>query len=151
MRSFLVAKVAQAILVMSVVSLPCRAQAGSPGTMIITAEPVEPGPTFDAKLRKSAVKTLTAKDGQWSLFYVAYLKRAVGAPEVNVVFYDAKDKGEPTSAFQITTQADARAVSGTLSFSKEQGFKAGHTYDVRVTRLIGGKEEVFARTALTLK
>ena len=38
-----------------------------------------------------------------------------------------------------------------VSFSADQGFKAGHKYNVMVTRLIGGHEDVYASSTITLK
>ncbi len=118
---------------------------------MITAEAVEPGDAFEANLRRAAVHSIKAKDGQWSMFFVAFLKHPPGATDVNIVFYDPKVKGEPVNVFQINTSPDAKGVSGSVSFGSEQGFKKGITYDVRLTRLIDGKEEVYARTTIALK
>jgi hypothetical protein len=38
-----------------------------------------------------------------------------------------------------------------VAISKDLGFVKGHTYDVLATRLIGGKEKVYARGTVTLK
>ena len=35
--------------------------------------------------------------------------------------------------------------------SKEKGFVIGHKYDIRATRVVGGKEKVLAKTTITLK
>ena len=63
----------------------------------------------------------------------------------------AKKEGpvEP-QAFQIGTQANAKIVMSDLTVSPEVGLKPGK-YNVRITRLVGGKETVFAKTNLELK
>ena len=38
-----------------------------------------------------------------------------------------------------------------VEISTDGGFKKGKKYEVRVTRLVKGKEEVFAKTMLLLK
>ena len=39
----------------------------------------------------------------------------------------------------------------TLEINPDAGFKVGSKYNVVVTRLVNGKEEVFAKTTLELK
>jgi hypothetical protein len=129
------------------------AHAGAPGSMVITAEAVD---TADANFEKNAKKkqiSQLAKSGdQWTLFILAFLKKAAGAKEVQLVFYDeAEKKHEPTNAFPIETQPNAKILTSSVSFSADQGFKAGHKYNVMVTRLIGGHEDVYARSTITLK
>jgi hypothetical protein len=128
------------------------ARAGAPGSMIITAEQVDTSGKFEAEAKKKSVKELRAQNDQWTLFFVAFLKHSAGSTEVNLVLYDKADKSkEPTNAFPITTQANAKVLVSNVTFGADQGFKPGHTYDVRITRLVGGKEDVYARTTLTLK
>jgi hypothetical protein len=129
------------------------ARAGSPGTMVLTAEQVD---TSDANFEKSAkskqISTLTKTGEQWSLYFLAFLKKAAGSKQVQLVFYDqAEKKHEPTQAFPIETQPSAKILTSSVTFSGDQGFKAGHKYNVLVTRLIGGHEEVYARSTITLK
>jgi len=129
-----------------------RARAGAGGTMIITAEQIDTTGKFEADAKKKAVKELRAQNEQWTLYFVAFLKKAAGSTEVNLVLYDKSDKSkEPTNAFPITTQANAKVLVSNVTFGADQGFKPGHTYEVRVTRLVCGKEDVYARTTLTLK
>jgi hypothetical protein len=129
------------------------ASAGAGGTMLITPSAVDTSSSkFEAEARKAAVKVLSAQNEQWTLHFIAFLSRAPGAPEVQLVFYDkAEKKHEPTNAFPITTKASVKVLVSNVSFGADQGFKSGHTYDVLVTRLVGGKESVFARSTITLK
>jgi len=120
------------------------ARAGSPGTMVLTAEQVD---TSDANFEKTAkskqISTLSKSGEQWTLYFLAFLKKAAGSKEVQLVFYDAAEKKhEPTQAFPIDTQPSAKILTSSVTFSADQGFKAGHKYNVLVTRLIGGDEDV---------
>ena len=129
------------------------ARAASPGTMVLTAEQVD---TSDANFEKNAkskqISSLPKSGEQWTLYFLAFLKKAAGSKQVDLVFYDqAEKKHEPTQAFPIETQPNAKILTSSVTFSPDQGFKAGHKYNVLVTRLIGGHEEVYARSTITLK
>ncbi len=68
------------------------------------------------------------------------------------LFYDVANKEhEPTNHFGITTQPSAKILASNVSFGVDQGFKAGHKYNVLITRLIGGKEDVYAKGQIMLK
>src|SRR5262245_17607176 len=123
------------------------------GSIVITAEQVDTG---NADFEKSAVKkrvaTLAKNGEQWTLYFLAFLKKSAGSKEVQLVFYDTADKKhEPTNAFPIETQPNAKILASSVSFTGDQGFKPGHKYNVLVTRLIGGKEDIYARSTITLK
>ena len=121
------------------------------GSIFITDHPIDTtSATFEKDLKKAAVTTLNLKPDGWTLHFVAYLKRAAGSPELNIVFYEAGGAHEQVNAFPIATSAKAEVLSSNIAVTTEQGFKVGNKYDVRITRLIGGKEEVYARTTLTL-
>jgi hypothetical protein len=140
-------------LVAMILGLSLQAWAGAPGTMVLTSEPID---TNDANFEKDAkakqVTTLTKSGDQWTLNFLAFLKKAAGSKEVQLVFYDeAEKKHEATNAFPIETQPSAKILVSSVSFNADQGFKAGHKYNVMVTRLIGGHEEVYARSTITLK
>jgi hypothetical protein len=136
-------------------AVPAFAGGGGPpaGSLFITPEQVDTTSAgFDKELKSKAVKTLDKTNDQWTLYFVAFLKKAAGAKQVQLVFYDTGVKEhEPTNAFPIDTQANAKILTSSVSFSGDQGFKAGHTYNVMITRLVGGKEDVYARSQVTLK
>lgn len=140
-------------LALAVVVLPLVAQAGAAGSIVITAEPVDTSSgDFEHSLKKNATKQIAAKDGQWTINFVAFLKKAAGADEVNVVFYDVAEKShEPTNAFPIQTKANAKVLVSSVAVSSDQNFKAGHTYNIMITRLVSGKEDVYARSQVSLK
>ena len=58
---------------------------------------------------------------------------------------------EPVQAYPLRTKATARMLQASIDLKDEDGFKAGKKYTVLITRLVGGKEEVYARSALELK
>ncbi len=138
-----------AVLLLASVS----AWAGAPGTMVLTAEQIDTGSAdFEKNAKKKQVSSLMKSGDQWTLYFLAFLKKAAGAKEVQLVFYDQSDKKhEPVNAFPIETQPSAKILSSSVSFNADQGFKPGHKYNVMVTRLIGGHEDVYARSTISLK
>ena len=142
-----------ALVAMVLLGLVGMARAGSPGTMVLTAEQID---TSDGNFEKTAkskqISALPKSGEQWTLYFLAFLKKAAGSKQVQLVFYDqAEKKHEPTNAFPIETQPSAKILTSSVTFSADQGFKAGHKYNVMVTRLIGGHEDVYARSTITLK
>jgi hypothetical protein len=144
----------QVAVVAGAVATAGEAAAFPKGAIIITEHEVDTkSPTFEKDLKKAARDSLNKGVEGWNLFLVAYLKKAAGADEVNLVFYELKGKGrgEQINAFPIATSAKAEILASTVAISPEQGFKAGTRYEVLITRLVGGKEDVYARTTLSLK
>ena len=146
-----------ALLVAASTLAPRLAHAGPVfpgGTLVITKEPVDTGSAdWEKQLKKTQVDTLTKVVDAWKVFLVAYLNKSAGADEVNLVFYDitAPKQREQVNAFPVATKANAKIIASSIDISPEQGFKAGNKYQVLVTRLIGGKEVIYARTTLSLK
>jgi hypothetical protein len=123
------------------------------GTLVITDHAMDPkSKTFEKDLMK-AQKGQIAKSGEsWKIHFVAYLKKAAGAAEVSLVFYEiAKGKREQLNAFPIGTQDSAKIIMSEAELTSELGFKSGGKYQVLITRLIGGKEEIYAKANLELK
>lgn len=144
-------KLAGAVLAgMMAASMP--ALGATPGSLFILAEPVEPSSGFEKEVKSKARQVVEMKNDQWTLYFVAFLKKPPGVPDVELVFYDVADKAhEPTNHFAITTQPSAKILASNISFGIDQGFKAGHKYNVLITRLVGGKEDVYAKGQVTLK
>jgi hypothetical protein len=140
-------------LIVTVLAWSMHARAASPGTMVITAEAIDTSDAdFERNAKKKQVSSLTKSGDQWTLYFLAFLKKPAGSKQVELVFYDeAVKKHEPTNAFPIETQPSAKILSSSISFNADQGFKAGHKYNVMITRLIGGHEDVYARSTITLK
>jgi hypothetical protein len=130
-----------------------RLAAAPSGTLVITDHQLDPkSKTLEQELNKAKKASLSKSGEGWHLYFVAYLKKAAGATEVNLVFYEMSGgKREQINAFPIKTQADAKILMSDAEISTEQGFKAGKKYQVLITRLIGGKEDVYARANLELR
>jgi hypothetical protein len=140
-------------LAVAMVVLAGRAQAGTPGTLVITQEAVDTSQKdFEKTLKKAAIKQLAKSGEQWTFHFIAFLTRAPGSKDVNIAFYDQAEKSkEPTNHIELQTSPNAKIMASQVTFGDDTGLKAGHTYNVLLTRVVGGKEQVFARSTLTLK
>jgi hypothetical protein len=102
------------------------------------------------KQSKTVIKS--AAPGSWTLHMTVFLKEAAGADKINIVYYDVSAKREQVNFSEVDVKPDQKMVQlNGISISKDLGFVKGHKYDVLATRLIGGKEKVYAKTTLTLK
>ena len=92
-------------------------------------------------------------DGAWTLNFMVFLKEAPGASTVNIVYYDISAKPrEQVNYSEVGVKPDQKIIQlNGVAVSKDLGFVKGHKYDVLATRIIGGKEKVYARTTVTLK
>jgi hypothetical protein len=83
---------------------------------------------------------------------MVFLKEAAGADKINVVYYDVTKKREQVNFSEVDVKPDQKmAQLNGITVSKDLGFVQGHKYEVLATRLVGGKEKVYAKTTLTLK
>jgi hypothetical protein len=140
------------LLALALVSVGGVAWAFAPGTIVVTQQQVTPGDNFEKDLKKAARTSLKNEGGKWHVYFVAFLKKAPGTPQLNIVFYDPSSKEkDPINAYPFEAKADAKVVMSDVEISTDGGFKKGKKYEVRVTRLVKGKEEVFAKTTLVLK
>ncbi len=95
------------------------------------------------------------KSGPWLVDLHATLKRAAVAGNALFVIFDEEDphaveNHEYTALYQTAIHS-GRALSARLAFHPDEGFRAGHTYRLRVAQLIGGKEMVLTEAELTLQ
>ena len=129
---------------------------GVKGKVFISDTEFGSGYASDAQMAKAVRKQSkpTIKgDGNWTLNLMVFLKEAPGADTINIVFYDISVKPrEQVNFSEVKVQPTQKIlpVNG-ISISKDLGFVKGHKYDVLATRLIGGKEKVYARGTVTLK
>jgi hypothetical protein len=113
-------------------------------------DPGEDNEAFEKQVKAAATGSLKkGEDGRWHLYFVAWLKKKPGTEEINIVFYEP-GKGHDPVAFPLRTRPDAKVLVSDVSVAPEDGLKGGKKYDVRITRLSNGHEEVFARTSLEL-
>src|SRR4051812_19681944 len=82
-----------------------RAEAVPNGMLVITDHAMDPkSKTFEKELMKAQKTALNRSGDVWHLYFVGYLKKAAGAAEVNLVFYDITGgKHEQVNAFPIGT------------------------------------------------
>ena len=102
---------------------------------------------------KKQSRTAIKGDGAWTLNFMVFLKEAPGAASVNIVYYDVSAKPrEQVNYSEVGVKPDQKIIQlNGVAISKDLGFVKGHKYDVLATRLIGGKEKVYAKTTITLK
>ena len=105
-----------------------------------------------AAIKRQSKTTIKGEGGTWSLNFMMFLNAAPGAEKINIVYYDLSKKHEQVDFTEINVKQDQKIVQlNGQAVSKEKGFVKGHTYDVRATLLIGGKEKVYAKATITLK
>jgi hypothetical protein len=103
-------------------------------------------------IKRQSKTTIKGENGVWALNFMVFLNAAPGAEKINIVYYDLSKKHEQVDFAEISVKPDQKIVQlNGQAVSKEKGFVKGHTYDVRATRLIGGKEKVYAKATITLK
>jgi hypothetical protein len=104
-----------------------------------------------AAIKKQA-KAVISGTGGWTINLAVFLKEAAGADKINIVYYDVSAKHEQVNFSEVAVKPDQKMVElNGIALSTDLGFVKGHKYDVLATRLIGGKEKVYAKTTMTLK
>ena len=104
----------------------------------------------------SAIKkqstTVIKGDNAWTINLAVFLKEAAGAKKINIVYYDLSAKHEQVNFSEIDVTPDQKMVElNGIALSSDLGFVKGHKYDVLATRIVGGKEKVYAKATMTLK
>ena len=145
-----------AILALAVAALaPRTARAQAKGKIYVSD--VEFGAYASEKDMAGAIKrqsktAFKGDGGNWQLNFMVFLNAAPGANAINIVYYDVSKKNEQVSFTEVGVKPDQKIIQlNGQAISKELGFVKGHKYDIRATRLIGGKEKVYAKTTITLK
>lgn len=125
---------------------------------IITADQPLPDPagsTADwVKSLKKAHKTTFTKDenGNWVVHFLAFMKRPAGGPQVNIVFYDiTKGKPDQIHYIQFNVTATQKTLKSSFRLNADDPVKPGSKHEVRLTRVVGGKEDVLAKVVLSFK
>ena len=103
-------------------------------------------------IKKQSKTTIKEEGGAWTLNFMVFLNAAPGANKINIVYYDLSKKHEQVNFTEVGVKPDQKIVQlNGQAIVKDLGFVKGHKYEVRATRLIGGKEKVYAKTTITLK
>ena len=101
---------------------------------------------------KKQSKAVIKGSGGWTINLAVFLKEAAGAKKINIVYYDLSAKHEQVNFSEIDVTPDQKMVElNGIALSSDLGFVKGHKYDVLATRIVGGKEKVYAKTTMTLK
>ncbi|MBC8133924.1 MAG: hypothetical protein H7X95_13145 [Deltaproteobacteria bacterium] len=130
---------------------------GMKGKIVISDAEFGTGYASDAQMvsavRKQAKTVIKGDGGAWTMNLMVFLKEPAGTTSINIVYYDVSVKPRDQVNFsEVTVQASQRIVQvNGVAISKDLGFVKGHKYEVLATRLIGGKEKVYAKGVVTLK
>jgi hypothetical protein len=131
------------------------AWSGQKGKIFVSDSEYVAGYASDAAMvsgMKKQSKTTFKGDGIWNLNLMIFLREPAGADKVNVVYWDVTKKREQIDYTEVAVKPDQKIVQlNGVGLSKERGFVKGHRYDIVVTRIIGGKEKVYAKTTISLK
>lgn len=103
-----------------------------------------------AKARRNKVLARNAR-GNWEIHFIAFMRTAPKATKVNLVWYRLGKKREQVDFTEFTVPANEPTLQASAKLLSAQGFKVGDKLEGRVTRLIKGRETVYARCRLTLK
>ncbi|MBI5479405.1 MAG: hypothetical protein HY906_11140 [Deltaproteobacteria bacterium] len=150
---------------LSIVAAFCALIAFAPGLaegqltgQIITSDQPLPDPSGNTgawvKELKKAHKSTFTKDenGNWQVHFLAFMKGAAGGNKLNVVFYDiTKGKPDQVHYIEFNVTPTQKTLKSVFKLNTEDPVKAGNKYDVRLTKVVGGKEVILARVTLTFK
>ena len=149
---------ALALVVGAVLATPSAAHAQAlKGKVVVSDAEFGTGFGTDAEMMKAVKKqaktTIKGEGGTWTLNLMVFLNAAPGADTINIVYYDISVKPRDQVNFsEVKVQPTQKIVQvNGVSISKDLGFVKGHKYDVLATRIIGGKEKVYAKGTITLK
>lgn len=147
-----------AVITGGVLAVPAPARADAMrGKVVVSDAEFGTGFTSDAEMMKAVKKqaktTIKGDNGTWTLNLMVFLNAAPGAASINIVYYDVSVKPHDQVNFsEVKVQPTQKIVQvNGVSISKDLGFVKGHKYEVRATRIIGGKEKVYAKGTVTLK
>jgi hypothetical protein len=143
-----------AALVLALVALAPRSAQAQKGKIVVSDQEFASYASDKEMTQaiKKQGKTTFKGDGSWTLNFMVFLNAAPGANQINLVYYDVTKKREQVSFSEVGVKPDQKIVLlNGQAISKEMGFQKGHRYDVLATRIVGGKEKVFAKGSITLK
>jgi hypothetical protein len=155
MRAFVL--ISALAIAAAAILMPGRAEAQLSGQIITTDQTIpDPGENTAAWVKelKKLNKTTFTKDenGNWTVHFLAFMKGAAGGDKLNIVFYDiTKGKPDQVHYIEFNVTAAQKTLKSMFRLNADDPVKAGNKYDVRLTKVVNGKEVVLARTTLTFK
>jgi len=130
------------------------------GTIVVSEVPIaSDGHASDAAfvsaLRRLNRTTLDdGRDGSWRLHFLAFLKQPAGGEKLEISIYDVATKGDRRRVHQAEIgvhPADRTLAVRDFVVSPDLGFLPGGRYEIIVGRTASGKEDVYARSTLSLR
>lgn len=112
------------------------------------------GPTLDALVRTAQGHVTRGENGSWRVYFLAFLNRAVAAPQVFAVFHrlPIQAGAEPASVTALNLgDPQQRVLATSVSLSGAEGYEAGQRVRMQLARMVGGREVVYARTEIELR
>lgn len=120
------------------------------------AVPTKAAPVVPRFSRAAAAGAADAPDENqpWTLELSAALKKPAWTGNALFLFFDMDDPDAlPNRQFTALYQAPIKAgkqVAARVVLTPDEGFRAGHTYRVRIVQLINGKEIILAEGDVSL-
>jgi hypothetical protein len=116
--------------------------------------PVVPRFSRAAAVASEGAAATPDENAPWSLELAANLKRAAWNGNALFIFFDLEDPDAIenhtyTALYQTPVKAGPK-LAAQLSLLPTEGFRAGHSYRIRIVQLIGGKEVVLAEGDVSL-
>jgi hypothetical protein len=125
-----------------------------PATSATKAAPVVPRFSRAASAGSPEAAENPTENQPWTLDLSAVLKKPAWAGNALFLFFDLDDpEALPNRQFTALYQAPVKAapkVAAKVTLTPDEGFRAGHTYRVRIVQLINGKEIVLAEGDVSL-
>jgi hypothetical protein len=141
---------------LAVASAPVASATPAPGEQPGHAPLAPSAPVVPRFARAGAAGEAAAGDatGAWTIDLSANLKRSAWNGNALFIFFDAEDpEALENKQFTALYQAPIKAgpkLAARVALSPEEGFRAGHTYRVRIVQLVNGKEYLLAEGDLAL-
>jgi hypothetical protein len=138
---------------------------GAPSTVAVASEPValatettrgsRSTPVVPRFARAGAAEGAGNEAGPWTLTLSANLKKPAWAGNALFLFFDLEDPAsienrQFTALYQANLKAGAK-VAARVALSHDEGFRAGHSYRIRVIQLINNKEVVLTEGDVSLQ
>jgi hypothetical protein len=134
-------------------------RAGAASTVAAASSPVASAGADSASAKPAPVvprfERVGSEAATWTLELAANLKKAALKGNALFVFFDMEDPGsvenrQYTALYQAPLKGGTK-VAARVQLSPDEGFRAGHTYRIRVIQLINNKELVLSEGDVALQ
>ncbi|MCB9557287.1 MAG: hypothetical protein H6707_14360 [Deltaproteobacteria bacterium] len=125
------------------------------GKVVVSSQPFVDATTEQAFTktiaRAARTRTVESKDGRWNFHFIAFLKSAPGSSKLNLVWYRlGKKRPEQVDYTEFVVPPAGKTLQAQAEISAAQGFRRGDRVEVRLTRVIAGREKIYASARLAL-